>query len=158
MTALFLFLINRGITASFLILAVIGLRFLFRRLPKNPQLLLWALVALRLAIPFSLESSLSLMPKTEAVSVLTGSTVISPRNLSEMPVPTATVPAPAVAPQPSFSQKVLPAASQASAAQAPFTGPSSTGNGLLVVCTLRSPAPRSLSTPRTPCFPRIPWC
>ncbi len=136
MTALFLFLFNRGITASFLILAVIVLRFLFRKLPKNPQLLLWALVALRLAIPFSLESSLSLMPKTEAVSILTGSTVISPRNLSEMPVPTATVPAPAVAPQPSFSQKVLPAASQASAAQAPFTGPNGTENGLLVVCTL----------------------
>lgn len=136
MTALFLFLANRGFTTGFLILAVIVLRFLFRKLPKNPQLLLWALVALRLAIPFSLESSLSLMPKTEAVSVLTGSTVISPRNLSEMPVPTATVPAPAVAPQPSFSQKVLPAASQASAAQAPFTGPSGTENGLLVVCTL----------------------
>lgn len=136
MTALFLFLLNRGITASFLILAVIGLRFLFRRLPKNPQLLLWALVALRLAVPFSLESSLSLMPKTEAVSVLTGSTVISHRVLSEMPVPTATVPAPAVTPQPALSQGVLPAASQASAAQAPFTGPSGTENGLLVVCTL----------------------
>ena len=136
MTALFLFLVNRGITASLLILGVIGLRFLFQRLPKNPQLLLWALVALRLAVPFSSESSFSLIPKTEAVSVLTGSTVISPRNLSEMPVPTATVPAPAVAPQPSFSQKVLPAASQASAAQAPFTGPSGTENGLLVVCTL----------------------
>lgn len=136
MTALFLFLLNRGITASFLILAVIGLRFLFRRLPKNPQLLLWALVALRLAVPFSLESSFSLMPKTEAVSVLTGSTVISHRVLSEMPVPTATVPAPAVTPQPALSQGVLPAASQASAAQAPFTGPSGTENGLLVVCTL----------------------
>lgn len=136
MTALFLFLLNRGITASFLILAVIGLRFLFRRLPKNPQLLLWALVALRLAVPFSLESSFSLIPKTEAVSVLTGSTVISHRVLSEMPVPTATVPAPAVTPQSALSQGVLPAASQASAAQAPFTGPSGTGNGLLVVCTL----------------------
>lgn len=136
MTALFLYLVNRGITASFLILAVIGLRFLFRRLPKNPQLLLWALVALRLAVPFSLESSFSLIPKTEAVSVLTGSTVISHRTLSEMPVPTASVPAPAVTPQPALSQEVLPAASQASAAQAPFTGPSGTENGLLVVCTL----------------------
>ena len=136
MTALFLFLANRGFTTGFLILAVIGLRFLFRRLPKNPQLLLWALVALRLAVPFSLESSFSLIPKTEAVSVLTGSTVISHRALSEMPVPTATVPVPAVTPQPALSQGVLPAASQASAAQAPFTGPSGTGNGLLVVCTL----------------------
>ena len=40
MTKVFLYLANRSIRAGFLILAVIGLRFLFRKLPKGPQLLL----------------------------------------------------------------------------------------------------------------------
>lgn len=68
MTKLFLYLANRSITTGFLILAVIGLRFLFRKLPKGPQLLLWALVALRLAVPVSLESAWSLLPKSEPIS------------------------------------------------------------------------------------------
>ena len=38
MTKVFLYLANRSIRAGFLILAVIGLRFLFRKLPKGPQL------------------------------------------------------------------------------------------------------------------------
>ena len=68
MTKVFLYLANRSIRAGFLILAVIGLRFLFRKLPKGPQLLLWAVVALRLAVPFSLESPWSLLPSAEPFS------------------------------------------------------------------------------------------
>lgn len=68
MTKVFLYLANRSIRAGFLILAVIGLRFLFRKLPKGPQLLLWAVVALRLAVPFSLESPWSLLPSAEPLS------------------------------------------------------------------------------------------
>ena len=68
MTKVFLYLANRSIRAGFLILAVIGLRFLFRKLPKGPQLLLWAVVALRLAVPFSPESPWSLLPSTEPFS------------------------------------------------------------------------------------------
>lgn len=68
MTKVFLYLANRSIRAGFLILAVIGLRFLFRKLPKGPQLLLWAVVALRLAVPFSPESPWSLIPSTEPFS------------------------------------------------------------------------------------------
>lgn len=68
MTNVFLYLTNRSIRAGFLILAVIGLRFLFRKLPKGPQLLLWAVVALRLAVPFSPESPWSLLPSTEPFS------------------------------------------------------------------------------------------
>ena len=68
MTKVFLYLANRSIRAGFLILAVIGLRFLFRKLPKEPQLLLWAVVALRLAVPFSPESPWSLLPSAEPFS------------------------------------------------------------------------------------------
>lgn len=68
MTKVFLYLANRSISAGFLILAVIGLRFLFRKLPKGPQLLLWAVVALRLAVPFSPESPWSLLPSAEPFS------------------------------------------------------------------------------------------
>ena len=67
MSRVFLHLLNQSLTASVLILAVIGLRFLFRKLPKSPQCLLWALVALRLAVPFSLESAWSLIPKAEPI-------------------------------------------------------------------------------------------
>ena len=42
MSRVFLHLLNQSLTASVLILAVIGLRFLFRKLPKSPQCLLWA--------------------------------------------------------------------------------------------------------------------
>lgn len=68
MTKVFLYLANRSIRAGFLILAVIGLRFLCRKLPKGPQLLLWAVVALRLAVPFSPESPWSLLPSAELLS------------------------------------------------------------------------------------------
>ena len=68
MTKVFLYLANRSICVGFLILAVIGLRFLFRKLPKGPQLLLWAVVALRLAVPFSPESPWSLLPSAEPFS------------------------------------------------------------------------------------------
>lgn len=68
MTKVFLYLANRSIRVGLLILAVIGLRFLFRKLPKGPQLLLWAVVALRLAVPFSPESPWSLLPSAEPFS------------------------------------------------------------------------------------------
>src|SRR5699024_6323234 len=51
-----------SIAASWLILAVIVLRFLLKRAPKRYTLLLWAVVGLRLALPWSIESALSLIP------------------------------------------------------------------------------------------------
>lgn len=67
MSRLFLHLINQSLTTSALIAAVILLRFLFRKLPKSPQCLLWAVVALRLAFPFSLESAWSLIPRADPI-------------------------------------------------------------------------------------------
>ena len=63
----FLSLLNISITAGWLILAVILLRFLLKKAPKTLNFILWALVALRLIFPFSIESALSLIPSAEPV-------------------------------------------------------------------------------------------
>ena len=65
MESVFLKLVNLGISASWLVLAVLVLRLVFRRAPKWIFCLLWALVALRLVCPFSLESTLSLIPSAQ---------------------------------------------------------------------------------------------
>ena len=62
MAEVFQKLLNMSIAASWLILAVIVLRFLLKRAPKRYTLLLWAVVGLRLALPWSIESALSLIP------------------------------------------------------------------------------------------------
>lgn len=59
MDGLFLTVLNMSFTASLLILAVLGLRVAVKKLPLC---LLWALVALRLVCPFSIESDISLIP------------------------------------------------------------------------------------------------
>ena len=67
MEKLFLELLNRSITAGWLIPAVIFLRLLFRRVPKWLTGILWILVAVRLVIPFSIESVYSLIPAAETL-------------------------------------------------------------------------------------------
>ena len=67
MTDLFLHLINMSITAGWLVLAVVVLRLLLKKAPKAISCLLWALVAVRLILPFSIESVLSLIPSAETV-------------------------------------------------------------------------------------------
>ena len=65
MESVFLKLINMSITASWLVLAIIVIRLVFRKMPRWVLCLLWALVALRLLFPFSLESALSLIPSAQ---------------------------------------------------------------------------------------------
>lgn len=65
MEALFLKLVNMSITASYLVLATVGVRLIFRKTPKWVLCLLWGLVALRLVCPVTLESALSLIPSAE---------------------------------------------------------------------------------------------
>ena len=67
MNALFLKILNMSITASWLILAVVLARLLLKKAPKWVFCLLWGLVAIRLVCPFSLESSLSLIPSSETI-------------------------------------------------------------------------------------------
>lgn len=65
MSDLFLNILNMSIAASWLILAVVLLRFVLKKAPKWIAVLLWGIVALRLAVPFSFESALSLIPSAE---------------------------------------------------------------------------------------------
>lgn len=64
MTDIFAKILNMSMAASWMILAVILLRFIFKRLPKWSRCVLWALVAFRLICPFTIESSLSLIPRS----------------------------------------------------------------------------------------------
>ena len=68
MAAVFLKLLNLSISASWLVLAVLVLRLISKRSPKWMNVLLWGIVALRLVLPFSVESALSLIPSAETVS------------------------------------------------------------------------------------------
>ena len=73
MATVFLHLLNMSLTAGVLVVVVLLLRLAFCKAPRWIHCLLWALVAVRLLCPFTLESSLSLMPDTEAaLSVVTG--------------------------------------------------------------------------------------
>ncbi len=67
MNDLFLKIINMSISASWLVLAVLLLRFVLKKAPKWVNVLLWGIVAVRLAFPFSIESALSLIPSAETV-------------------------------------------------------------------------------------------
>ncbi|MDY6088161.1 MAG: M56 family metallopeptidase, partial [Eubacteriales bacterium] len=62
MTELFLKIINMSISASWVVLAVLVLRFILKKAPKWVNVLLWGVVAIRLLCPFSIESALSLIP------------------------------------------------------------------------------------------------
>lgn len=78
-------LLRLSFSASFLMLAVFALRLLLKRAPKWIVVCLWALVAVRLVCPFSLESSLSLVPRAEAVT----QTVVQPGAVQATVQPTA---------------------------------------------------------------------
>ena len=67
MTDLFISLFNMSITASWLVLAMLVLRFFLKKAPKWIYTLLWAFVAFRLVCPFSLESVFSLVPSTDTI-------------------------------------------------------------------------------------------
>ena len=77
MSDVFVQLANMSITAGYLILAVLALRLILRKVPKNLFLWLWVLVGIRLALPVSLESALSLIPKSKPI----------PTNIALSPTP-----------------------------------------------------------------------
>lgn len=68
MTQLFLSIVNMSISASYIVLAVLLLRLVLKKAPKWIRGVLWAVVAVRLLCPFSVESMFSLIPKAEVVS------------------------------------------------------------------------------------------
>lgn len=67
MEKIFLSLLNMSITASWLVFAVILLRFVLKKAPKELRCFLWTLVGVRLICPFSIESVISLIPSAETV-------------------------------------------------------------------------------------------
>ena len=70
MAGAFIKLLNMSIAAGWLVLAVILLRFVLKKAPKWVNPLLWGVVALRLVMPFSVESVLSLIPSAQTVSTV----------------------------------------------------------------------------------------
>lgn len=67
MTAVFLKLLNMSITAGWIVPAVMLLRLLLRKMPKQFTCMLWGLVGLRLILPFSPESIFSLIPSAKTL-------------------------------------------------------------------------------------------
>lgn len=67
MNEVFLKLLNVSIMASWLGIAVIIARLFLKKSPRWITVLLWALVAVRLICPISIESSLSMIPSSETV-------------------------------------------------------------------------------------------
>lgn len=67
MTDIFIAIINMSINAVWLFLAVAVFRLIFKNVPKYLIVLLWGLVALRLILPFSFETALSVIPSAQTV-------------------------------------------------------------------------------------------
>lgn len=68
MIGIFFEAVNRSIVAGWLVLAVVALRFILKKGPRQVILLLWGMVALRLVVPITVESSLSLIPDARPIT------------------------------------------------------------------------------------------
>lgn len=80
MSALFLKTLNMSLTASWMILAVMIARWALTRAPRRIICLMWTFAAIRLILPFSLSSPLSLIPSrwsNTADIILSDESVIS---------------------------------------------------------------------------------
>ncbi len=67
MADLFIKVLNMSISAGWLVLTVVFLRFLMKKAPKWMMVFLWGIVAIRLICPISLESTFSLIPSAETI-------------------------------------------------------------------------------------------
>ena len=67
MEPVFLQLLNVSVMAGWIVLAVVLLRLCFKKAPRWITCMLWGLVALRLVLPFSIESAISLIPSAKTV-------------------------------------------------------------------------------------------
>lgn len=68
MENVFVEILNMGLTATWVVLAILAVRALCHKAPRSLLVGLWALVGLRLVCPFLAESILSLIPSAEIVS------------------------------------------------------------------------------------------
>ncbi|MEE1504161.1 MAG: M56 family metallopeptidase [Acutalibacteraceae bacterium] len=83
MADIFLKIVNMSISACWIVLAIILLRFVLKKAPKWINCLLWGIAGLRLVMPFSFESVFSLIPSAETIS----KPIDSPRPHFESGVP-----------------------------------------------------------------------
>lgn len=67
MESIFLKLLNMSITASWIAIAVMVFRLIFKKAPKVISVAMWALVGIRLVFPISFESAFSLIPSTKTI-------------------------------------------------------------------------------------------
>ena len=87
MEKIFTVICERGISAGYVILAVIVLRLLFRKSPRWVMGILWALVAIRLICPIVVESPFSVVPKEPLFDVVQqGETDKETSNLKSEPL------------------------------------------------------------------------
>lgn len=68
MENIFIKLLNMSISASWIIMVVFLLRIILKKIPRNVFCILWALAAVRLICPVSMESIWSLIPSAEVMS------------------------------------------------------------------------------------------
>lgn len=97
-TAAFWQMARLSLTAGWMILILLALRPLLKRVPRKFSCLLWGLVALRLMLPFSLKSRVSMVPQAAA----------APRQMVTALAPMEQ----AAAPLPALPADALPAATQ----------------------------------------------
>ena len=65
MEKMFLDFVNVSVSSVWLVLAVLLLRLILKKAPKSIICALWAVVGLRLILPFNIESPISLVPSAE---------------------------------------------------------------------------------------------
>ncbi len=89
MEQIFLKVLNISISASILIIVVIAARLLLKKAPKWCVMLLWAIVALRLVIPVSIESAFSLIPRGMDEKIESIEAAVIDRNTDQEQIPQA---------------------------------------------------------------------
>ena len=103
--SLFWQVVRLSLTAGWMILVLLALRPLLKKAPRRFSCLLWGLVAVRLALPFSFESRVSMVPQAAAAPQKIAQTLnpgqmnwVSPAALTANPLPAAEAAAPAFSP------------------------------------------------------------
>ena len=91
MDTVFSKLVHISLMANWLIVAVIVLRLLLKKVPRRVICVLWALVALRLMLPVSVESPVSMIPETTAIlQEAVDTTLIHPEAVPSDRIPAGT--------------------------------------------------------------------
>lgn len=78
MDSLFITILNNAIVASWLIVAIILLRLVFKKVPKWVHCMFWILVAVKLLLPINIETPFGFLPKSKPI----------PENITVAEVPT----------------------------------------------------------------------